>query len=160
MVSLALQHNHDGFPTSTNALADSTLKVPHVAVMTDHPLARILLYRWPDADDPTLDARRLALTDAFTLTPTKFTAEFHTGLTVDRARGILIASLYSGVLGVFKVGEPSAGDVGKPVVGKKPGVKRKASGKGKGKEREEEVMDVDEPKERGNLVFKEKHEVP
>lgn len=72
----------------------------------------------------------------------------------------MIASLYSGVLGVFKVGEGPAGDVGKAVVGKKPAVKRKASGKGKGREREDEAMDVDEPETQGNLVFKEKHEVP
>jgi hypothetical protein len=157
LVTITLQHKHNGL----NVFAYPTLQVPHVAVMTDHPLARILLYRWPDASDPGATPR-LVLTDAFTLTSTKFTAEFHTGLTVDRARGTLVASLYSGVLGVFKVGEGLAGDAAKPVVGKKPGVKRKASGKGKGKEKEEEVMnvDVDETRERGNLVFKEKHEVP
>jgi hypothetical protein len=134
--------------------------------MTDHPLARILLYRYPDTDDPAT-VQRLVLTDSFALTPTKFTAEFHTGLTVDRARGILVVSLYSGVLGVFKVGEASVeAEAAKSVVGKKPSGKRKAAartGKGKEKEKEpeEEAMEVDDVAQaRGNLVFKEKHEVP
>lgn len=138
--------------------------------MTDHPLARMLLYRYPTATDK-IDPRSpgLVLTDSFSLTPTKFTAEFYTGLTIDRTRGLVIASLYSGVLGVFQIGEAGSAPETKPTAGKKASTagKRKSSagtGKGKGKEKEDEPMDVDEevPAGKGSkdLVFKEKNEVP
>ena len=137
--------------------------------MTDHPLARMLLFRFPtsaDKFDPTSPG--LILTDSFSLTPTKFTAEYHTGLTIDRQRGLVVASLYSGVLGVFRIGDSDSLPAAKAATGKKStaaGKRKSLAGKGKAKENEDEPMEVDEesliPVKRSNdLVFKEKSEVP
>lgn len=137
--------------------------------MTDHPLARMLLFRYSNAADkfdPTSPG--LVLTDSFSLTPTKFTAEFYTGLSIDRQRGLVLASLYSGVLGVFHIGESDSLPAAKAATGKKStaaGKRKSSAGKGKAKENEDEPMEVDEEpsipvKRSKNLVFKEKHEVP
>lgn len=140
--------------------------------MTDHPLARMLLYRFPCATTDKADplSPGLVLTDSFALTSTKFTAEFYTGLTTDRTRGLVVASLYSGVLGVFRTGEAGAETPTKPAASKRANVagKRKSisgAGKGKGRENEAEPMDVDEempePSKRSkDLVFVDKYEVP
>ncbi|KAJ9123878.1 hypothetical protein QFC22_000666 [Naganishia vaughanmartiniae] len=156
-------------------------QTPHVVVMTDHPLARLLLYRYQHPTT-TNTSPSLLLTDSYTLTPTKFTAEFYTGLVADRERGMLVASLYSGVLGVFMVGDraelvPDASvrrSQKKPVKARRMSqLAPKKAGKGKGKGNtgdgedaiegeEEEMMDVDDVEaERSDvLVFTKKQEIP
>lgn len=96
---------------------------PHIVVQTDHPLSRILLYRYLNTDQPTLD-----LTASQWVDRRSRTAEFLTGLVVDRSAGIVIASLYVGMLSVIEVGIK---DKQSPVKGS-----RRASTVGKGKKRE------------------------
>jgi hypothetical protein len=150
--------------------------------MTDHPLARLLIYRYQHPTTTNPSSPSLLLTDSYTLTPTKFTAEFYTGLVADRERGMLVASLYSGVLGVFMVCDPAElvydasarGGRKKQVKGRRmsqaAAVKKGRKGKGKAKDGEDgeeaEMMDVDDA-EGGNevtrsdvLVFTKKQEIP
>jgi hypothetical protein len=109
---------------------------PHIVVQTDHPLSRILLYRFVSADQPSL-----FLTATHWVDRKSRTAEFLTGLVVDRSAGIVIASLYVGMLSVIEIGVK---DKDSPVKGS-----RRASTVGKGKKRErkdtgEFNMEIDE----------------
>ncbi len=84
--------------------------------MTDHPLARLLLYTVSvsaisSAGVPTYALR---LTAAHHLTRlTARPAEFFSGLVADRPAGVVVASLYTGVLVVVEVGlgAPQVGNV-------------------------------------------------
>ncbi|KAJ9097586.1 hypothetical protein QFC21_004620 [Naganishia friedmannii] len=155
-------------------------QTPHVVVMTDHPLARLLLYRYQHPT-PTNPSPSLEVTDSYALTPTKFTAEFYTGLVADRERGMLVASLYSGVLGVFMVSDQAElvvdasarGGRKKPVKGRRASQVAPKAVKGKGKVTdgenelggdEEEMMEVDDDgvkvEKSEVLVFTKKQEIP
>jgi len=78
------------------------------------------------------------------------TAEFLTGLVADRANGVVIASLYVGMLSVIEIGvKEKENEIGKGG--------RRASTAGKGKKRErkdtgESMMDVDEESLQGDIL--------
>ena len=115
---------------------------PHIVVQTDHPLSRILLYRYLHTEKPALD-----LTASQWVDRRSRTAEFLTGLVVDRSAGIVVASLYVGMLSIIEIGVK---DKDSPVKGA-----RRASTVGKGKKRErkdtgDSKMEIDE--DRGDVL--------
>jgi hypothetical protein len=123
---------------------------PHIVVLTDHPLSRLLLYTY--VSNTTTHSSlpgTLTLTSYHTLTRLSARpAEYLTGLVADRTAGIVVASLYTGVLVVAEVAS---------------GKEDKAKGKRKGGMEEE--MEVDEQgdagggKEEEEAVFSDVYEI-
>lgn len=125
--------------------------------MTDHPLARLLLYRIvPSESTPSLPI--LELTASQTFNRYTRTAEFLTGIVVDRAAGIIVSSLYVGLLSVIEIGPSEKAEAEKSK-------RRRSSVAAKGKKRERKesgdfTMEVEEEEDDGNeLGFKEYYEI-
>lgn len=103
---------------------------PSLVVMTDHPLARLLLYTIAlEGSAPSL---RLTATHQLTRISAR-PAEHFTGLVADRSTGVVVASLYTGLLVVAEVGAGAVGDAA-AASGQGQSAERRASeAQGKGK---------------------------
>lgn len=98
---------------------------PGIVIMTDHPIARLLLYTIHNTTTSpnSLPNLILNLSSSHNITrPSSRPAEFFTGLVVDREEGVVVASLYTGVLTVIEVGiakEGGGGGGGSGIKGKR-----------------------------------------
>lgn len=96
-------------------------ETPHIIILTDHPLPRLLLYHLPPSLPPQLV---LAAVHPLPPPPTR-PAEFLTTLVADRAAGVVVGSMWSGVVVVAEVGERGgkggAGGRGKAAPGARGG---------------------------------------
>jgi tetrahydromethanopterin S-methyltransferase subunit F len=114
--------------------------------MTDHPIARLLLYTIHTSSSSShapLPNLTLHLSSVHDITrPSSRPAEFFTGLVADREQGIVVGSLYTGVLTVVEVR-----------IGKESG------GMGKGKRKQGMGMGKVEEEELGELGFGEVYEI-
>lgn len=77
--------------------------------MTDHPLTRLLLYRYlpPQTPAPT---GTLDLTAHHWINRSSRTAEYLTALHSDPASGLVVGSLYAGLLSIVEVAPKRAGE--------------------------------------------------
>lgn len=117
-------------------------------MLTDHPLSRLLMYRFHDG--------QLQLTASSTVTrPSSRTAEFLTSLVADRANGIVYGSLYTGLLSVMEIGdwEPEIVTARRSVKGKRKESTTLAA------QENQSRPNVQDAQMQGALVFREQYEV-
>lgn len=116
---------------------------PHIVVQTDHPLARLLVYRCNEDRFTSTTAKSLELTSSHVINHQSRTAEFYTGLVADRSAGLVVASLYVGLLTVIQV-EPSTGSDGQKEKSRRLSTANQGKGKKKDKNHAtDDPMDVD-----------------
>lgn len=150
---------------------------PHIVVLTDHPLSRLLLYHYLPSTDvsssPETTTGTLELSSSHWISSLSQPAEFLTGLVADHEAGICVASLYSGILNVVEIGvEDDDDDDGEGEESGRSKRNRAGKGKGNGKGKRKEIvdediemkMDVDQGRATGKakwgpMVFKEKYEI-